>query len=175
MDIAEASGLGRKTIYNYFENKDIIAEYIFQNKMDTMFNLIVSDIRFEDHLSNHEKIKKLFKIFLDKLFELKEEIIYTVHYDYYFHKKANPTFMLKLIEKADLKVLLFDIFSNDDGSIDMKGKDPINQLSMMGQALMAFVSRMFFRGHIINEESGVSEANLYDFIDILTDGIKNKD
>ncbi len=172
IDIAEKAQVGRKTIYNYFDSKEFIAKYVFDLYMEKIFYTLKSNIDFSGCKTNFEKVRVLFEHFLLTLLKLKKETIYTVHYDYYSHCQANSNFVLNTIADADFSDILVQIFSEDDGSIDSKGKDPLVLLPIIGQSFMTFVSRMFFKGYKRELDSGINEQHLYDFLDIIMDGIK---
>ena len=97
LDIAESAQVGRKTIYNYFDTKEVIARYVFDMYMAKIYDTLKTNIDFCECQTNYEKIEVLFKHFLKTLLDLKEETIYTVHYDYYSHCQANSNFVLNTI------------------------------------------------------------------------------
>ncbi len=174
IDISKACKMERKTIYNYFESKELIAEYIFEEVMIKLFNEISSNYDLSGCTTSHEKFKRLFVNIVKSLFKLKEDIIYTVHYDYFFHNKANPDILSHAMSDFQQKEI-YHIINEEtkDGTINLRGQEPLEIFSMLGQAIMAFASRMFFRGHIIEEETGLKEEELYQYVDILMDGIKS--
>lgn len=172
MEIADKVGMGRKTIYNYFENKDILANYIFNQIIEKMFVSVFTDLTFEQTMSHYDKLKVIFYAAVNHLFKYEKEVIYIVHYDYYFKEKENSLDFIEFAEKSKYANILEEIINNDDQSIDFKGTNPEMLISTLSQALMGFASRMFFRDKVIHRESRVSKQEVYLILDILLDGIK---
>ena len=172
MEIAEIAQVGRKTIYSYFESKELIAKYVFDQYMDKIYQTLKSNVDFSGCQNNYEKIRVLFKHFLKTLLSLKSETVFTVHYDYYTQCQSKATYMLDTIGDADFSDILTDILSVDDGSIDLNGNEPLKLIQFVGQSYMTFVSRMFFKGHRSTENKALDERHLHDFLDIIMRGLK---
>lgn len=172
MEIADKVGMGRKTIYNYFENKDILANYIFNQIIEKMFVSVFTDLTFEQTMSHYDKLKVIFYAAVNHLFKYEKEVIYIVHYDYYFKEKENSLDFIEFASKSKYAKLLEEIINNDDQSIDFKGTNPEMLISTLSQALMGFASRMFFRDKVINKESRVDKEEIYLMLNIMLDGIR---
>lgn len=172
MEIADKVGMGRKTIYNYFENKDILANYIFNQIIEKMFVSVFTDLTFEQTMSHYDKLKVIFYAAVNHLFKYEKEVIYIVHYDYYFKEKENSLDFIEFAEKSKYAKLLEEIINNDDQSLDFKGTNPEMLISTLSQALMGFASRMFFRDKVINKESRVDKEEIYLMLNIMLDGIR---
>ena len=172
MEIADKVGMGRKTIYNYFENKDILANYIFNQIIEKMFVSVFTDLTFDQDMTHYEKLKKIFYAGINHLFKYEKEVIYIVHYDYYFKEKENSLDFIEFANKSKYSELLDEIINNDDQSIDFKGANPEMLISTLSQALMGFASRMFFRDKVINKESRVDKEEIYLMLNIMLDGIR---
>ena len=59
----------------------------------------------------------------------------------------------------------------EDGSIHLLEEEVISTFNIIGLALMSYLSRLVFRGHIIEKEMGISADSVYDLLEILLNGI----
>ena len=172
-DVAEESKMGRKTIYNHFDSVESISENIFLNSIESISSSLESVvIDYTKAQNGFEKIKILFTNYLDTLFDLKEDVLFTVHYDYYFRTYAKKEYVSDAIElHQHSEIMDFINQGIQDGSINMDPSKIEHTFKIIGLALMSYVSRLFLRGHIIEQEMGISEETCYDFLEILLKSI----
>lgn len=173
MDIAETCKMGRKTIYNYFENKEVLAKYIYVEVLKHL-NAKGHDINVDKNKTNYEKMTYLIFDTLDHLLENREDVKYLVHYDYYFTKESNTQGLIEIMTTGRYAQVVQDLITNNDDSIDFKGLSPEIFIALIAQSLMGVVSRIIFRGDIIERETGISDKHLYDYCKILLEGTKQK-
>jgi|LGOV01.1.fsa_nt_gb AcrR family transcriptional regulator len=173
IDIAAAAKVERKTIYNYFSSKELIAQYIFK-EIITFFTGVTQDkSHYEKYETGYEKIKIIYKEFVDFFFNHKEDIIYLIHYDYYFRESAESKIVSEILA-ASSDAVLAESWNQGilDNSIDIHNMDSNEVFNTIMQSLLGYVSRMFLRGHIIQEETGIGADSTYVFLEILLNGIK---
>ena len=171
-DIAKAIKMERKTIYNHFKTKDLIAEYIFIQSLEAISFTGSDSIDFSTANNGLEKVEIILRHHIDTLFKMKDDVIYTVHYDYYFRKNANTDYVSNILDIHQYdEVLKYIKLGVKDGSVNLKEEDVIPTFNIIGLALMSYFSRLVFRGHIIEKEMGISESSVYDLLDILLKGI----
>jgi len=171
-DIAKTTKMERKTIYNHFKTKDLIAEYIFIHSLEVISLPESDSIDFSKANNGFEKVEIILRHYIDTLFKMKDDVIYTVHYDYYFRKNANTGYVSNILDihKYD-EVLKYARLGVEDGSVNLKEEEIIPTFNIIGLALMSYLSRLVFRGHIIEKEIGISESSVYDLLTILLKGI----
>ena len=173
-DIAEESKMGRKTIYNHFDSVEAISEDIFLNTIESISssleNIVIDYSKAEN---GFEKIQIFFTNYLNTLFDLKEDVLFTVHYDYYFRTFAKKEFVSDVIElHQHSEIIEFVNQGIQDGSINLDPNKIEHTFKIMGLSLMSYVSRLFLRGHIIEMEMGISEESCYDFLELLLKSIQ---
>ncbi len=172
-DIMENADMERKTFYTFFKTKEEISEYIFKDVISNLTSVFLEYIDFEPNMTGFEKVKKILTVYNSQMASMKEDIIYTVHYDYYFRKEAKLAFATNLLtpEKVTLFTKCIEQGINDN-SIELNGRDPFKVFTIIVHSMFAYTSRMLFRGHIIKEETGVGEESIPEYVNILINGIK---
>lgn len=177
-EIMENADMDRKTFYTFFESKEQVAEYLF---IRTMSNLKKFKIREVDSRNGFDKMSFLMNQYVDHLLTHKDEINYTMHYDYYFRKDANINYMIELFN-ADDSNTMFDMFrvvkdGIEDGSVDL-GQNYKMELTMLLHGVLGFVQRMVFRESILNQEiqgmigSQYTDEDIKQHVNKLMNGIK---
>jgi len=174
IDIAKAATVERKTIYNYFSSKEIIAQYIFKNIIDNFVD-IFDDQKYYDKYSNgFERISVIFKQFVDFLFDNEEDAIYLIHYDYYFRDNADTNIVTGLLTSESINVIIACWNQGIlDESIKVNNKDSDEVFQTIMQGILGYISRFFLRGHIIQKETGIGIDSVYTFLSILLNGVNN--
>ena len=175
IDIAVAANVERKTVYNHFSTKDLIAKQIFVDSFSEVFILITEEMTFDSNQTGFDKIAYCLKEMISTFFKHKENFIFMNHYDYYFRENVEKEIVLNLYNNEQFE-MFFDYWNQGvkDGSINLNNKDSDKLLKIIMNALLAYVLRMFFRGHIIEEETGIGIDSIYTFYDLLLIGIKGK-
>ncbi|MFU8793423.1 MAG: TetR/AcrR family transcriptional regulator [Acholeplasmataceae bacterium] len=172
-DIAQEAKMERKTIYNHFQTKEMIAENIFLNSLDAISQSMGELIDYSTAKNGFDRVKAFFVHFVDTLFKLKEEVLFTVHYDYYFRTTAKTDYVSNvLMAHQHPEVIKFVNQGIRDGSIGLDNKEIVTTFRIIGLSLMSYVSRILFRGHIIEAEMGITEKSAYDFLDLLLKGMR---
>ena len=177
-EIMENADMERKTFYTFFESKDQLAEYIFLNTMNT-----IKEFNYDGAVSGNgfEKISFLLNLYIQHLLNLKDEISYTMHYDYYFRKEANVNYMIELFD-IDNDSSLFSMYKIaeegiKDGSVNLSDNYEM-ELTMLVHSILGFVQRMIFREPILNAEiegmihQRYTDDDIKKLVNILINGIK---
>ncbi len=174
IDIAKAAKVERKTIYNYFSSKEIIAQFIFKNIIDNFVDVFDDQKYYDKYNNGFEKINVIFKQFVDFLFDNEEDAIYLIHYDYYFRDNADTNIVTGLLTSKSINMII-NCWNQGvmDGSIDISDKNSNEVFQTIMQGTLAYISRFFLRGHIIQKETGIGIDSVYTFLSILLNGVNN--
>jgi len=172
-DVAKEAKMERKTIYNHFQTKEMIAEHIFINSLEAISQSMDELIDYSSANNGFERVKAFFVHYVDTLLKLKEEVLFTVHYDYYFRATAKTDYVSNvMMAHQHPEVIEFVNQGIIDGSIGLDNKEIVPAFRIIGLAMMSYVSRVLFRGHIIEAEMGITEKSVYEFLDLLLKGIR---
>lgn len=174
-DIAVACDMQRRSLYNYYSQKEEIALDLMKCWYKAIVEMMVFDI--PDGVNGFETVKAAFYQFYDKLTINSDLIRYSVHFDHYFRRDYYNTSFDKDI--ADYFADIHDtaLFEDrlTDGSISPKYADNLRQiLFTMAASVFALAQRVMFRADIIEKESGITVDNIRVLIDIMLDAIRSK-
>lgn len=181
MDIAKKAELERKTFYNYFNDKEEIADYIYHMSMSKFYERDFGHDMYNGLETGYQKIEKYLTTIVEHYTVYYQEMLFAVHYDYYFRKNTTAETIAKIYEEAGvLSPDPFMIEGIEDGSIDLNGRDPLLVFSVIAQSIGAYASRLIFRGCKEGNCKGRKKpidldfSSLYTLLEIHLDSIKAK-
>lgn len=91
MDIVKNAKLERKTFYNYFMDKEEVADYIYVCTMDESFIYDRTMSKYDGFTTGYEKVENLLNSMLDIFSEYHKDFFYFVRHDFYYQKKLNDS------------------------------------------------------------------------------------
>lgn len=146
MEIVKAVEMERKTFYNYFKDKEEIADYIYFTALREFYN---EGFKVEDYTNcenGYEKIKRYFHIIVKAFEKHPKAMLFVVHHDYYFRKEMTEELMDKIYAEVEITdPYLMYKEGIEDGSIKDVNGDPKAYFMMISQSIGAFASRIIFR------------------------------
>ena len=174
MDIVREVEMERKTFYNYFTDKEEIADYIYYLTIETLYEEGFTVDDYKGLPSGYEKIKKYYSSIVNQCVTHPQELLYFVHYDYYFRKKPNLAMVREFYRTKGIQnpVELF-IEGVEDGTIDIDGEDPSTRFTLIDQSIGSYASRLILREY--GDKNGTKEIDfspLYDLLNIHLKAIK---
>lgn len=175
LDIVKKAKMERKTFYNYFSDKDEIAQYIYYNSMETFYQAGFKEQDYSYCETGYEKIVKYFTTLVEHFVKYNNEMLYVVHLDYYLRQEASQEFVNAIYSKSGmLDPLDFFIEGVKDNSIELNGKQPERVFYVMAQSIGSLASRIIFRGHKNDiHKDDVDYGPLYDLLDVHKNAIRN--
>lgn len=174
MDIVRDVEMERKTFYNYFDDKDEIANYIYYQTMKVLYQDGFSPDEYIDLPSGYEKVKKYYQSIVELCVKFPREVLYFVHYDYYFRQNPNLEAVSKFYEVMNIQnpVALF-AEGVEDGTIDINGANPQKRFMLIDRSIGSYASRMILREFGNDEQDkNIDFSSLYDLLDIHLQAIK---
>lgn len=167
LDIASACDMERRSLYNYYNNKEQIA-------MDIMKCWFAEIERISAHAQKEypnafEEIKALVYAFYDFAVEDQDAVKFSVHFDHFFKSRYGDTDFEEFSSQMRVHILHEDLLLAGiaDCSIKPEYKDIVHEASLAIQgAMLAYAQRIIFR------ESGSDPALVKLLLDILLDSLK---
>lgn len=174
IDIVKETEMERKTFYNYFVDKEEISDYIYFQSMIKFYGHGFSADVYEDCKNGYEKIEKYLKSIVDRYVEYSHDMLFLVHYDYYFKKTISEETIASIYEEVSFqRPEKYFVEGVNDGSIIIDGDNPLNAFNVISQSLGSYASRLIFRGYRNGVEKVTLDfSTLYDLLDILLKSIK---
>lgn len=173
-DIVKKAKLERKTFYNYFEDKEEIADYIYYQLMETYYRDGFTNNDYKDCENGYQKVKKYLTTMVNHFVMYDSELLFAIHYDYYFKRGIDRETLTVLFKKNHVyNPDDFIVEAYKDGSINIGNKDPIKVLYVISQSIGAYASRLIFRGFRDDIDSDdIKFDYLYDLLDLHLNAIK---
>lgn len=171
-DIAAACNIQRRSLYNYYSQKEEIALDLMKCWYKSITGMMVFDI--PANANGYEAICTAFYQFYDKLIENSDLIRYSVHFDHYFRREYNDQFFDSEIVSYFTDIHDTSIFEKglEDGSIKPKYKSTARQTMLtMATSVLALAQRVMFREDIIRQESGITTDSIRVLIDLMLEAI----
>jgi len=166
-DIAQVCDMERRTLYNYYNNKEQMALEIMKCWYASLES--ISDIQNQEFPNAFEKIKALVYRFYDFAIEDPDAIRYSVHFEHYFRSKYSDIHFTTFANEKILNILHDDLMMQgvDDGSVKPQYRERAHEISLAIQgAMLSYTQRILFR-----EEQNNPEL-IKTLLDILLDAIK---
>ncbi len=165
LEIAQACDIERRSLYNYYNDKDQLAFDIAK----CFFSSIeaISAIKDRSFENKYEEIKALVYAFYDFAISDPDAIRFSLHFDHYFVSRAEYT---SYIRKAIDNILHVTLIKEgiEDGSINPSFKGNEKNICFVIQgAMLSFAQRSIFKSTL--EEAKV---NLKLLLDVFLNSIK---
>jgi len=163
--IAEASGLSRRTLYRYFDKREDLA-YEVTTQFILQWNQFFESCYSQLHGTGIERLEQFLKGLMGYMSERVEVMRYLDEFDFYFRDTASIYPSEKQIRHFKDVILVSDNYLKlllklgvEDGSID----DEINiemTEATISNVMWSFGQRVASRGKIIEEETGYDPIKL---------------
>lgn len=145
-DICLASDIERQTFYNYFKNKESIAEYIYVQNLKSFYSEGFNDDDYQICESGYEKLEKHFNVLCERYFDFIEETVFLVHYDYYFQRDPDMELVTSIYVENNMKDPGHYFYEGiEDGSVLKEFDDNYHQINVITQSVGAYANRIIYR------------------------------
>lgn len=173
-DIIIKSGVPSFTFYNHFDNVAEIADFIYFQVMKKFYATGFDEQSYVGYKNGYEKIKHYYTTIVERFLELKIEINFLVHYNYYFKDgPANKT-VVEMYQGMD--ILPPDSIYREgikDGSIKKIHPDSNLIFYLIDQSLGSLGHRLIYR-EVNNSRTltPIKTDHLMVLLDIFLNAIK---
>lgn len=168
MDIVAKAEMERKTFYNYFADKEEIADYIYFLCLRSFYSTGFVKGNFVGLPNGFEKIKRYYTTIVERFVTYSEDILYMVHYDYFFRKNHDPQMIKEIYQEFGIHPPVEMMKEGiEDGSIDIGEDDPECRFQLIDQSLGSFAFRLLLRGYQKGiENNDVDFTMLYELLEM---------
>ena len=174
-DIVQGAEIERQTFYNYFEDKDELATYLFELSLKEFYSEGFEAQEYESCKNGYEMVEKYLHTLIETYFKYYEESLYLVHYDYYYRKGPDTNIIFKVYEQYNV-MNPGDLYIKgvSDGSIRDPGENEREYFHVMNQCIGAYANRVLFRGSY-NEDSSFSDQKnrIFKMVELYLESMKN--
>ncbi len=169
--ITNKAGIYRRTIYNYFENKEEIACAIFQR-----YSKLDLSIEKDKELTGYQLLESVFSQLVDHLEQYRSYILFAVQFEYYFHHAGEDRKIIESGVNFNMVNLLTEVLSRgvEDNSIILPDGDFSMIVQSVLQMLLGYLLRVVHREEVFIVESGFSMDHFELSLKILLRGFKNE-
>ena len=172
IDIAAEAGVERRTLYNYYENMEILAM-----ELQVQYLMALQDawVDVDDSQSGFEQARALLTSYCDYCITNPDLVNYTVQFDHYFRQSYENEDYERFVKEYISGSNVFTLALKKgvaDGSIFV---DPhsIDKVSVtIVQSVMGLAQRIIFREPIYQMEYGYGKEDIRYMVDILLFGLK---
>lgn len=173
VDIAEAAGTTRATLYKYFETKEAILKSILENLLN---NLILEVENLPDVTDNPPEFMDSLKEFVYEIFlkyRKQLQLLYGYNFIYTDENPGPPLRINHLIAgKETMKSIVFEKKLVKNGIIK-KGKLTSNRLHVFLETLLGLSGQLAGRGGILEDIKGISPKTYLDnLLDMFIDSLQ---
>jgi len=166
-EIAEHAGVGKGTIYEYFESKEDLFTSLITYLFKTMDEYVLQKIKPDMDASS--KIKALITGYLELLENMPEEAIMVVTEFWSEGIRGHIKFDFRDMYRKYLKIIQ-EILEEGIKNEEFKGTVNTENLS---RSLLAFMDGILFHAMLFNEEMNLKKI-AEDFLNIVLDGIRRR-
>ncbi|MEG0283321.1 MAG: TetR/AcrR family transcriptional regulator [Erysipelotrichales bacterium] len=143
-DVAEQCGITRRTIYNYFESKNDLLNYLMlekTEKVDPDFHLT-----FDESLSGVENLRKVLQINFESYYKHMKDFLFITQVrtelSYRLNKRLNDPRSYKMHQAFISEIEEVIKRGQDDGTIKKLDLDPHSIARMLYQSLYGYLSNI---------------------------------
>ncbi|WP_342805091.1 TetR/AcrR family transcriptional regulator [Alteromonas sp. M12] len=170
-DITKSAKIDRKTLYNYFSNKEELATAILEDLKKN--STIMKNTQSYQGDSGFETLTQYFTILFDTLQNNKESVLYTIHFDYFSEEQTYFVGAKNLNELKETPLYKILKAGVDDNSINNFG---LSMSKLMGVVFTPFYTtaqQLCRREKVYKEVYDIEFSDLKVYIKILLAGLKN--
>lgn len=172
-DIAKASKMQRRSLYNYYSKKEEIALDLMKCWYKNMEQIMVfDDITGE---TGYEIISKCFYAFYDRITQNTDMLAFSVDFDHYFRNSYDDAIFDEYVQVYFSSLHDVSLFKKGlaDGSISKQyeGKEK-ETLITMSTSILSFAQRLMFRAEQLKKEGGHTPERIHILIELLLKAIR---
>lgn len=173
IDIVRRAKIERKTFYNYFEDKDEIAQYIHYLSLNSFYSTGFEQDIYDDCETGYQKVEMYLKSLINRMTEKDDEILFMSHYNYYMGKfqSAEEVQYIYDVNEIENPNKYFNEGIND-GSIDPSGLDFETLFNVISQSIGSFAERIIFRSNKQHTNEAINFTQLYALLELHLKSIK---
>lgn len=171
-DIADAAQVERRTLYNYYDNKELLAMDI---QVGYLNGLNQAWVEVDSSLSGFDQTRELLTSFCDYCIANTDLIKFTVQFDHYFKDSYNneeyEAFMKSYVSRSNVfsKALKKGMA---DGSVFLDPHLVDKTADMIVQSVMGLAQRIIFRENIYKKEHNMDREDIRLMVDVMLFGLK---
>ena len=172
LEIADKSGMQRRSLYNYYDDKEQIAGDLMKCWYQAMEE--VGPVK-DTADSTLEQIRNILYQFCEKAISEPDMIIYSVQFDQYFRNHANGNQMIDYSAWALTFLDKDDLLSKGikDGSIDVKYQERSEEFERIIQGVvLSFSQRVLYNEKVLQHEHGHTRAEIRGLVDFIVLSLK---
>lgn len=176
LDIAEQSGMKRRNIYNYYDNKEQIALEL----MECWYHALNDMSRtIEDDLSGAATAIDVMRRWLNSFFTFattdKDAFIYSVHFDHYFRNHEDTELFRSYTVRVDPFFVPRKLLEQgiEDGSVrdDYEIDYDLLESAIQG-AILSFTQRLLFYEKELSHDHGHTAQEIKVLIDFIIQALQ---
>ena len=173
-DISAKTAMQRRTVYNHFASKELIVKSLFDKTSKKIIEALNVTHDYSQYENGFKRIKHLFKNYVSTILTYKEEACFIVHYDYYYASKIDEHTLFDVLGKTRFDNVL-ELFNEGikDGSINLRGHDPLNVFMIMGVTLFDTVAKRLYQNAEKQSLTYEEQTFIHSLSEILLEGIRN--
>jgi len=171
-DIADEAQVERRTLYNYYDNMELLAMDI---QVDYLNALNDAWIEVDTSLSGFDQARMLITSFCDFCIDHPDMINFTVQFDHYFRDSYNNAeyemFMKNHISRnSDFSKALKKGMA--DGSVFLDPHLVDKTANTIIQSIMGLAQRIIYRENIYKKEHNMDREDIRLIVDVILFGLK---
>ena len=123
-DIAEAAGVERKTVYNYFSSKEELATHVLMEMkaLGEFYNM--GEYKADDDVTGYKMLESILMQWATRYNDYKDALLFHFRYDYHFSMESKlKDYMNTASEASQTGIGLAVAKGMKDGSINTDGMD----------------------------------------------------
>lgn len=152
IELAEACGLERRSLYNYYKDKEEIALDLMRCWYENVGAIIIVN---DENKNAFEQVKAITYQFYEFAINDPDAIRYSAHFDHYFRSKYSDEGFTTYITEKRISIWRGDLFEQGikDGSLDPRIAESTVEYAMaLEGAIFAFAQRLVFTDNEANKE-----------------------
>ena len=173
MDIVKKASLERKTFYNYFMDKDEIADYIYVLTMDEIFEYDREISRYDHYETGYQKIEDLLHSMVDIFSDHHIDFFYLIRHDYLYNKKLNDSeYGFAYNDRFMSHIRMFINEGIIDQSIEITPLEVDELISTFLKSVVSFYSTKLFESYKHNKLKDIEFDSVRALLNLLLKSIK---
>jgi len=173
VDIAQAVGLTRRTLYNHYDTKEEIALLLHHYLLDHVLENCSHSMNPEE--MNRDGIRRCLETLYTSLTEDRDRLTFIVYFDQYFRERNDlleeeNRFVNYLIKHTGIKKALASM--RDRGDFHDPAMKPELVTKVCFESLIAYMERICFREEAYREHGFVRSHDFMLLVDRLLAGIE---
>lgn len=168
-DISDKAKIYRRTIYNYFTNKEEIASEIYYRYSEQKLSF-----ELPPEETGYQHLEHVLSNWVTQMEEFRPYILFAIQFEYYFHQTGDSTKILESGINLNIINLLRSILRRglEDRSLILPDGDFEMTLYSLLHTLMGYLLRVIHREEVFKMESGFTMEYFDLSLKIILRGLK---